>query len=41
MFTTTSNSAETQHLDERRDNRIVAWAMGATVVISLLVLYAH
>jgi hypothetical protein len=33
--------ADMQHPDERRDNRIVAFAMGATVLVSLLLLYAH
>jgi hypothetical protein len=37
----TNTPAEAQHPDERRDNRIVALAMSATVVVSLLLLYAH
>jgi hypothetical protein len=41
MSPTTNTPAETQHPGERRDNLIVAFAMGATVIVSLLLLYAH
>jgi hypothetical protein len=37
----TNMPPETQHPDEHRDNRIVALAMSATVIVSLLLLYAH
>jgi hypothetical protein len=42
MIGSSTSASEESHLAiERRDNRIVALVMGTTVVVSLLLLYAH